>query len=120
MGCDEATTLKTLIYRRFQSTHPSWGATPIGDVQHWQRAEDFNPRTHRGVRLNNIVVISCIGYFNPRTHRGVRLCIYDEDSKKMDISIHAPIVGCDYSIFLLREADSIFQSTHPSWGATVN
>ena len=34
------------------------------------------------------------------------------------ISIHAPIVGCDwltyYSIFLIMQ----FQSTHPSWGAT--
>ena len=36
-----------------------------------------------------------------------------------DISIHAPIVGCDYYLFSYHYVDPQFQSTHPSWGATV-
>ena len=34
------------------------------------------------------------------------------------ISIHAPIVGCDYMQYLSKEDIYKFQSTHPSWGAT--
>ena len=56
----------------FQSTHPSWGATPDADV----------------------------GLI--RQH----------------ISIHAPIVGCDYQAQATGFKPEIFQSTHPSWGAT--
>ena len=35
------------------------------------------------------------------------------------ISIHAPIVGCDEMYNIGKEQKQIFQSTHPSWGATV-
>ena len=35
------------------------------------------------------------------------------------ISIHAPIVGCDEFVFLLILIHILFQSTHPSWGATI-
>ena len=34
------------------------------------------------------------------------------------ISIHAPIVGCDPRIHSLPSFEYLFQSTHPSWGAT--
>ena len=36
----------------------------------------------------------------------------------LKISIHAPIVGCDMACFIQQLATLIFQSTHPSWGAT--
>ena len=81
-------------------------------------ATDFNPRTHRGVRL---LITSASNrsniHFNPRTHRGVRLYflsisrlflkfqsthpswgathVEEERKTAYDISIHAPIVGCD-------------------------
>mgnify|MGYP003369846555 CR=1 FL=1 len=78
----------------------------------------FNPRTHRGVRLEALYQmalkkifqsthpswgatnhvyppINCSINFNPRTHRGVRL----------------------NRLFGLT-ARVVFQSTHPSWGAT--
>ncbi len=57
-------------------------------------------------------------YFNPRTHRGVRPCeplIPDID---IAISIHAPIVGCDHTTINNIIIGRLFQSTHPSWGAT--
>ena len=34
------------------------------------------------------------------------------------ISIHAPIVGCDAWLCRQTQTYAIFQSTHPSWGAT--
>ena len=40
------------------------------------------------------------------------------NKKRRDISIHAPIVGCDISYAGYKDDYSLFQSTHPSWGAT--
>ena len=57
----------------FQSTHPSWGAT----AGLW-----VSKRRQRN--------------FNPRTHRGVRQCFCYVHFAEIDISIHAPIVGCDW------------------------
>ena len=39
-----------------------------------------------------------VGNFNPRTHRGVRLRRQSEGIRLSNISIHAPIVGCDLTI----------------------
>ena len=61
-------------YKKFQSTHPSWGAT-----LHWRES-----------------------------YKAVK-----------DISIHAPIVGCDAKRGTAVHKAIEFQSTHPSWGATV-
>ena len=103
----------------FQSTHPSWGATHLA-------------------KLNS----NAFKYFNPRTHRGVRRPGMKYRVKTHNISIHAPIVGCDHipriafmhyldfnprthrgvRLLVLRYGRRlpIFQSTHPSWGATKN
>ena len=84
---------------------------------------------------------SGIHNFNPRTHRGVRLGVMNYDTRRVIISIHAPIVGCDLAIMYYsltpmhfnprthrgvrrsRPVNAVskcgFQSTHPSWGATA-
>ena len=102
----------------------------------------FNPRTHRGVRPFIDDKPYSTKDFNPRTHRGVRLFIYNYIRDVLDISIHAPIVGCDTDRLVImlvavyfnprthrgvRRSPSticpaviLFQSTHPSWGATVD
>ena len=92
-----ATLVERLNFRVrvFQSTHPSWGATNSVNLAKTFQS-DFNPRTHRGVRLidagfNPLQEI----YFNPRTHRGVRPIRRKRNVKRRKISIHAPIVGCD-------------------------
>ena len=131
--------LRTIHQYIFQSTHPSWGATVKSGHRHkeiaisihapivgcdndkWRKRSQsiyFNPRTHRGVRLNVNGSVSASGDFNPRTHRGVRLhrqsarLLMDSNFNprthrgvrqakrvtkvtKGKISIHAPIVGCD-------------------------
>ena len=81
----------------FQSTHPSWGATFDFQIP-FSSSTNFNPRTHRGVRritcLHSTILIH---NFNPRTHRGVRQPERVPDDVKNYISIHAPIVGCDFN-----------------------
>ena len=131
----------TLIHQhQFQSTHPSWGATLVQQIiKRWNKY--FNPRTHRGVRPR-------LGGYKARAERfqsthpswGATRKQKHEQSKRR-ISIHAPIVGCDhftpthntYTIdfnprthrgvrrFAFIPSDRIteFQSTHPSWGATI-
>ena len=95
VGCDVSSLEVAENFGKFQSTHPSWGATKVSyfivlvifisihapivgcdegyAVLERDSYTDFNPRTHRGVRLLN-------------TNRSYILNL---------ISIHAPIVGCD-------------------------
>ena len=57
---------------------------------------DFNPRTPHGVRpalMGSIASTTC--YFNPRTPHGVRLSIHPTETTVQNISIHAPLTGCD-------------------------
>ena len=79
----------------FQSTHPSRGAT-----HHSKHPQSSNR------------------YFNPRTPRGVRLCELPGARLQGEISIHAPLAGCDDSVTSNMSDEMIFQSTHPSRGAT--
>ena len=103
--------------RLFQSTHPSRGATIATPIQ-IHHPPNFNPRTPHGVR--------------PRTRWMTK--------QEANISIHAPLTGCDHqhrpttaepehfnprtphgvrqrSVYL-RLGLRVFQSTHPSRGAT--
>ena len=117
MGCDETLFGSSADTIKFQSTHPSWGATLEGGK-----------------------LQQSIGDFNPRTHRGVRQDPADIPLSPFTISIHAPIVGCDLVWSKTSDAQAdfnprthrgvrlgngikslfgfLFQSTHPSWGAT--
>ena len=101
----------------FQSTHPSRGAT----------------RAKRRSRAE-------LRDFNPRTPRGVRRFIFMFYVARKEISIHAPLAGCDCAFFIFFKAVAhfnprtprgvrrvymtgimifgLFQSTHPSRGAT--
>ena len=125
----------------FQSTHPSWGATLLSSFICFARASisihapivgcdriqqevlhqvlNFNPRTHRGVRHYQLHYQMAYILFQS-THpswgaTGRASLVLDLRS----ISIHAPIVGCDYLLFFFIIFLILFQSTHPSWGATL-
>ena len=121
VGCDASERFRQRFCSRFQSTHPSWGATKI--AFHFLLVHlDFNPRTHRGVRPYHLVAVLVLSHisihapivgcdniaiaitdiainFNPRTHRGVRRIKRFINSWLSRISIHAPIVGCDFTFF---------------------
>ena len=80
----------------------------------------FNPRTHRGVRLNVFMDKLSFGKFQS-THPSWGATMYvDSISINEGISIHAPIVGCDSSRAKGYAQRIVFQSTHPSWGATMS
>ena len=104
VGCDDMQYLKGTDTQEFQSTHPSWGATT---ANHWTLTSmhDFNPRTHRGVRLYSFFKKPLSIRFQSThpswgaTTEAFKCCGY------ISISIHAPIVGCDmiYSVFQSQE-----------------
>ena len=115
-GCDAA-IFSSSPCSPFQSTHPLRGAT-LGDgrdVAHrhisihaplagcdpshragTRRAHHFNPRTPCGVRrLLYRVQPRFTRNFNPRTPCGVRLYVAMAIYRRLVISIHAPLAGCD-------------------------
>ena len=67
---------ESITTKRFQSTHPGWGAT-------WRCPPC---RGH-------------ILHFNPRTPGGVRRRILSALCRIYQISIHAPRVGCDFGVY---------------------
>ena len=116
VGCDTIQERKIKNPTTFQSTHPSWGATPISvpiicintisihapivgcdsDIRsNHLHKYNFNPRTHRGVRRMAILKSSIIWKFQS-THPswGATKASLAFLVSSL-ISIHAPIVGCD-------------------------
>ena len=79
----------------------------------------FNPRTPIGVRRHTIPQPRWSSYFNPRTPIGVRRNLRQDVQIIVDISIHAPRLGCDEERLMVRILLLVFQSTHPDWGATI-
>ena len=83
------------IILRFQSTHPSWGATET-ELNRSKSLEFQSTHPSWGATMVFKRHICYSRYFNPRTHRGVRHCRLKRMSDgALFISIHAPIVGCD-------------------------
>ena len=100
----------------------------------------FNPRTPRGVRQHATTQTSPPSSFNPRTPRGVRHAATPDPARtpqfqsthpsrgatelqdirniRINVSIHAPLAGCDLHERLTLLLHAGFQSTHPSRGAT--
>ena len=101
---------------KFQSTHPLRDATCLS-LLHSSMILYFNPRTPYGMRLSWIRRLSRQKHFNPRTPYGMRLTHrYDLPNTFLfqsthplrdatvseivsagcsEISIHAPLTGCD-------------------------
>ena len=83
-----------IYFYRFQSTHPLRHATRFLWLMHYQRKfqsthplRDATPAVMYHVAEHN--------YFNPRTPYGMRLSAGNTVGSGADISIHAPLTGCD-------------------------
>ena len=105
--------LKKKDEEKFQSTHPSWGATYI--QLYWSTEScHFNPRTHRGVRLFQFWLWRNAQRFQS-THPswGATVCAIVLTALT-SISIHAPIVGCDtaYIIHMYHSIHYFNPRTH--------
>ena len=81
---------------QFQSTHPLRDATG-GNTTAYRGFMNFNPRTPYGMRLMHIQY--------PHHH--------------CQISIHAPLTGCDIESIKHYMQLLLFQSTHPLRDATI-
>ena len=79
---------------QFQSTHPSWGATCLRCVASLSIKISIHAPIV-GCDNSFMLTHSFVSDFNPRTHRGVRLFKNKQYRFIVRISIHAPIVGCD-------------------------
>ena len=117
VGCDLTAQQLSAQNLKFQSTHPSWGATHYWCFLSFKRTISIHAPIV-GCDSCTRRISSRIKNFNPRTHRGVRRDGSFEDIKPLLISIHAPIVGCDRGASYSSLLEVLFQSTHPSWGAT--
>ena len=86
------------------------------------RFSNFNPRTPYGMRRRleayNDDVLMNISIHAPLTGCDINKIDY-YDSNQKTISIHAPLTGCDVKNYLLCEWGTIFQSTHPLRDATI-
>ena len=115
-GCDMLSRSVTSYWSRFQSTHPTRGATwlvmprAVASVisihaphkgcdrnasRRIGRYLHFNPRTPQGVRPFAIGILKFPHNFNPRTPQGVRPSSFPRFRTARMISIHAPHKGCD-------------------------
>ena len=101
---------------RFQSTHPSRGAT-TAYRRNMGWICSFNPRTPRGVRRSRVPPQKLCWGFNPRTPRGVRPSRRHGRSTRRRFQSTHPSRGATI-MRLSGWSTLLFQSTHPSRGAT--
>ena len=92
-GCDRARALLLGLRDDFNPRTPC-GVRRQSDGCD-ERGRDFNPRTPCGVRLRPEPQKRGHGNFNPRTPCGVRLQQQENQRLRDEISIHAPLAGCD-------------------------
>ena len=126
----------------FQSTHPVWGGTAVGEVL-LSAGIDFNPPTPCGVGRIGVGVLGSVPvefqsthpvwggthpkhlsnasseHFNPPTPCGVGLIYTRPGGYIYIISIHPPRVGWDLMGVAMIFGVDPFQSTHPVWGGTI-
>ena len=80
---------------------------------------DFNPRTPCGVRPSAFRSAVRVGPGFQSTHPVWGATVPSgQGAFYLEISIHAPRVGCDYIRVSKTGGGALFQSTHPVWGAT--
>ncbi len=107
----------SIFFILFQSTHPSWGATSTSchsctmwGISIHAPLMGCDPTPASGQTKSFLISI----------HAPLMGCDSQRELQPQDlvISIHAPLMGCDYNIQRLHFRVLVFQSTHPSWGAT--
>ena len=118
-GCDWSPMSFSSPKRQFQSTHPLRGATHGRSVD---LSKSAFQSTHP-LRGATIVPISGTGRMDISIHAPLAGCdffIRQRKGSQNRISIHAPLAGCDALSSLLSTPPSRFQSTHPLRGATLS
>ena len=117
-GCDNIRLSLNRKNRKFQSTHPMRGATPLifPTVDLSFAFQSTHPM--RGATSRIQALLAKAADFNPRTPCGVRPVRKAGGRLPESISIHAPHAGCDIARNSAGAMFALFQSTHPMRGAT--
>ena len=130
VGCDGCIVLDEAHAIKFQSTHPSWGATgamgysledvtisihaPIVGCDNgtglYKRQDDEFQSTHPSwgaTTKQNLVELSLCLFQSTHPSWGATTVIHN-DNYRLRISIHAPIVGCDISLIFRGSTNQNF------------
>ena len=119
-GATASERAKTCCKCLFQSTRPMRGATGAGSPGRFFQS-DFNPRAPCGARPRQDLRGHLCGlHFNPRAPCGARRVVIAAPHHRPVISIHAPHAGRDSRSDSHSGQQHLFQSTHPSRGATAD
>ena len=98
--------------KTFQSTHPLRGATRgRTSWSGWGTFQSTHPL--RGATLSRLSHLFHDKNFNPRTPCGVRRGSTDQALQVIEISIHAPLAGCDRPYPALRRCQANFNPRTP-------
>ena len=116
-GCDLMPTYNLPVRCDFNPRTP-YGMRRCYKVTYKESIQNFNPRTPYGMRRGargNITRLIQISIHAPLT--GCDLLAYAV-TKTPHISIHAPLTGCDLISGVQKAFALLFQSTHPLRDAT--
>ena len=103
----------------FVSIHAPLAGCDNGAASSTHIRAGFNPRTPRGVRQCVLPVPRVLRRFNPRTPRGVRPHVFCQYIYSLVFQSTHPSRGATQHLNLTSVL-SMFQSTHPSRGATLS
>ena len=111
--------MPAIVQKKFQSTHPSRGATKLPPSRNPITVEFQSTHPSRGATL---AIRHTTIFLKISIHAPLAGCDHSRRviSEPVDISIHAPLAGCDPIVMCFVLFWYIFQSTHPSRGATSN
>ena len=116
-GATHISQAKNIFTNGFQFTHPAWGAT----IRHPQDrllplfVSIHAPRVGCDAARGSLDFFFMVSIHAPRV--GCDLSPQEWLERKL-VSIHAPRVGCDVRILPRPTSLTLFQFTHPAWGAT--
>ena len=110
-GCDLRHGGVQRVHEHFNPRTPC--GVRLAAVRSELEQANFNPRTPCGVRPHLLLFPSSCCNFNPRTPCGVRRGSTDQALQVIDISIHAPLAGCDRPYPALRRCQANFNPRTP-------
>ena len=110
-GCDLRHGGVQRVHEHFNPRTPC--GVRLAAVRSELEQANFNPRTPCGVRPHLLLFPSSCCNFNPRTPCGVRRGSTDQALQVIEISIHAPLAGCDRPYPALRRCQANFNPRTP-------
>ena len=117
VGCDGHGVRRASWRRKFQSTHPVWGATwSWSGIMTLPKFQSTHPVWGATPTQGDHPAGRGISIHAPRVGCDFFFLVKNQPER---ISIHAPRVGCDAERWRATYTTFAFQSTHPVWGATL-